>query len=180
MNDYYNDFGIIDFLPSGGQIVMGINRVYNTTAYGLKKGYNNAKLLKLRLDIHNKTKDIQFLENIIKECNNDPLLRLKQEKEKLQILENNKKEFEKEMLKLTTEKSPKKTKFPNQSKSPIKTKFPNQSKSPIKTKFPNQSKSPIKTKFPTQIKINSSPIQVKKMKSPKKTTRRSKRLQQKQ
>ena len=147
MNDY-DDFGVIDFLPSGRQMVLG---VYNATTYGMKKGYKNAKLLKARLDIHNKTNDIKFLENIIKECNNDPLSRLKQEKEKLHILENYKKELEKELFELT--KSPEK-----KDKSPF---------SPIQVK---------KMKSPIQVKKAKSPL--KKVKSPsKKPTRRSKRLQ---
>jgi hypothetical protein len=183
MNDY-DDFGVIDFLPSGRQMVLG---VYNATTYGMKKGYKNAKLLKARLDIHNKTNDIKFLENIIKECNNDPLSRLKQEKEKLLILENYKKELEKELFELTTGKvkSPeKKAKSPflqlKNTKSPFL-------QSPIQVK---KMKSPIqvkKIKSPIQVKKMKSSIQVKspvkkakvkKVKSPsKKPTRRSKRLQ---
>ena len=181
MNDYYEDFGVIDFLPSGRQMILG---VYNATTYGMKKGYKNAKLLKARLDIHNKTNDIKFLENIIKECNNDPLSRLKQEKEKLQILENYKKELEKELFELTTGK--KKAKSPVLQKSPFlqkNTKSPLQlsliqvKKSPIQVK-----KSPIQVKkSPIQVKLPVKKAKVKKVKSPSKKTqqpsRRSKRLQ---
>jgi hypothetical protein len=166
MNDY-NDFGVIDFLPSGRQMVLG---VYNATTYGMKKGYKNAKLLKARLDIHNKTNDIKFLENIIKECNNDPLSRLKQEKEKLQILENYKKELEKELFELTTGKKKAKSPFLQlkNTKSPFL-------QSPIKMKSPIQVK---KMKSPIQVKSPVKKAKVKKVKSPsKKPTRRSKRLQ---
>lgn len=149
---------LIDYLPSKDQIVGGFSKVFKLSTYAAKKSYITALILQSETTIEN-------IENILKECKNDPILRLQKETENLKKLKDYERSLERE-YKSPSKRSP----LPEQG---TKVKQGSPKGSSIKQGSPLKPKqgSPIKPKQGSPIKIKQgSPIKTKtKQKSPPKS-----------